>query len=82
ERTAAELLRQAQRDLWSGPWSQGVVAAAYAMLGDADRAIPLLQHCLAVPHYRAITPALLRIDPVWDKIRNDARFQQLAGTQR
>ena len=27
----------------------------------------------------AITPALLRLDPVWDQIRNDPRFQELAS---
>ncbi|CAN5673696.1 hypothetical protein BH20VER1_BH20VER1_06670 [soil metagenome] len=80
EQAATELLRESQRDLWGG--AREDVAAAYALLGDADRAIPLLQHCLAVSYWHAITPALLRLDPVWDKIRNDARFQKLAGTPR
>jgi TolB-like protein/Flp pilus assembly protein TadD len=82
DRLAAESLRAAERDLWSGPSAQAVVAAAYAALGDADRAIPLLQHCLAVPYYRAITPALLRLDPAWDNIRGDRRFQELVKADR
>jgi hypothetical protein len=26
-----------------------------------------------------ITPALLRLDPIWDQIRKDPRFQELAA---
>jgi tetratricopeptide (TPR) repeat protein len=79
DRIAAESLRATERDLWSGPSAQASVAAAYAVLGDADRAIPLLQHCLAATYYRAVTPALLRLDPAWDNIRDDPRFQKLAS---
>jgi hypothetical protein len=39
------------------------------VLGDADHAVPAGD----------IPPALLRLDPVWDPIRNDPRFQELAA---
>jgi len=29
----------------------------------------------------AITPAFLRLDPRWGQIRNDPRFQKLAGSE-
>ncbi len=78
ERGAAELLNETKQDLWQAPSSKEVIAACFAYLGDADRAIPLLQHALSVSYYRAVTPALLRLDPIWDNIRNDPRFQRLA----
>ena len=56
------------------------MAQIYALLGDADRAVPILKRLLQIPYGRsAITPALLRLDPVWDQIRNDPRFQELAS---
>ncbi len=79
ERGAAELLNETKQDLWLAPSSEEGIAACFAYLGDADRAIPLLQHALSVSYYRAVTPALLRLDPIWDKIRNDPRFQTLAA---
>jgi hypothetical protein len=37
---------------------------------------------LQIPYGIAITPALLRLDPVWDPIRNDPRFQELAAEKK
>jgi len=34
---------------------------------------------MQIPSGVVITPALLRLDPVWDPIRNDPRFQELAA---
>ncbi|CAN5770714.1 hypothetical protein BH20VER1_BH20VER1_22770 [soil metagenome] len=82
EREAATLFSLTQHDLWFFPDRKVSVATAYALLGDADHAIPLLQEALSASYHRAITPALLRLDPVWDKIRSDPRFPQLAGTAR
>jgi len=78
EQQAAEMLRRTPQDLWRLPESKEVIAAAYATFGEADRAIPLLQEALSTTYFRAITPALLRLDPIWDKIRSDPRFQKLA----
>jgi hypothetical protein len=53
----------------------GAVAQTYAMLGDADAAFPLLEHLLSTP--AGLTPSLLKLDPTWDPLRNDPRFQKL-----
>jgi hypothetical protein len=47
------------------------------MLGDLGRAIPLLEHALSAACEHALTPALLRLDPFWDSVRDDPRFQEL-----
>jgi hypothetical protein len=35
-----------------------------------------------MPYQLPITPGWLRLDPVWDRIRNDPRFQDLAAEKR
>ena len=57
------------------------VARAYIILGDFDRALPLIEHALTAPAVEALTPAYLRYDPSWDPIRNDPRFQKLASSK-
>ena len=64
-----------------GPAKEESMADIYAPLGDADHAIPILKRLLQTPPYR-VTPALLRLDPVWDQIRNDPRFQELAAEKK
>jgi serine/threonine-protein kinase len=57
------------------------MARIYAQLGDADHAIPMLKRLLRTSYPAAtfLTPATLRVDPIWDRIRNDPRFQELAA---
>lgn len=78
EKRAAALLAATKTDAFRLPESKEVVATAYAVLGDADHAVPLIENCLDAVYRRSITPALLRLDPVWDPIRTDTRFQKLA----
>jgi serine/threonine-protein kinase len=66
------------KDPFGGPEEEENMADIYALLGDADHAIPILRRLLRMPYGGWITPALLRLDPVWDQIRNDPRFQELA----
>ncbi|MEO5718957.1 MAG: tetratricopeptide repeat protein [Chthoniobacterales bacterium] len=79
ERQATALRAATGHDLWRAPESEEVIALGYAALGDADRAVPLLKKCLSASYRRSVTPALLRLDPVWNKIRDDPRFQDLLG---
>jgi hypothetical protein len=70
------------KDPVNGPEREGDMAQIYALLGDADHAIPILTRLLQIPYDGAITPALLRIDPIWDQIRNDPRFQDLVSEKQ
>ena len=58
-------------------------ARIYAVLARADDALPLLEKFRAAPVGEVVgwplTPALLRIDPLWDKIRDNPRFQALCA---
>jgi TolB-like protein/Flp pilus assembly protein TadD len=47
------------------------------LTGEAERAIKILQHLLSLPAGRFVSIARLKIDPVWDPIRNDPEFQKL-----
>jgi hypothetical protein len=70
------------KDPVNGPEREGDLAQIYALLGDADHAVPILKRLLQIPYGDAITPALLRLDPVWDQIRNDPRFQELVSEKQ
>ena len=66
----------------NGPDVEQKMASIHALLSDADHAIPILKRLLQIPYLKAITPALLRLDPVWDRIRSDPRFQELTGEKK
>ncbi len=74
----AMAIQPTSKDPVEGPDVEETMADIYALLGDADHAIPILKRLLQIPYAHAITPAGLRLDPVWDQIRNDPRFQELA----
>jgi serine/threonine-protein kinase len=78
----AMAMRPTSQDPWEGPLEEARMAQIYALLGDADHAIPILKRVLRMPYAGWITPALLRLDPVWDQIRNDPRFQELAAERK
>jgi hypothetical protein len=51
--------------------------------GESDGAIAALQKLLSIPYSgpitKPLTPALLRLDPMFDPLRNDLRCQKLAS---
>jgi tetratricopeptide (TPR) repeat protein len=75
-----------EKDTLSGPKPIEILARVAARMGEPDRAIAGLQKLLSLPYAGALatqtvplTPALLRLDPMFDPLRNDPRFQKLAA---
>ena len=74
----AMAIHPTSEDPLDGPEEEENMAKIYALLGDADHAVSILKRLLQISYGDAITPASLRLDPIWDQIRNDPRFQKLA----
>jgi serine/threonine-protein kinase len=71
---AAELLPES-KDAFDGPSITISLAQIYAWTGEIDQALQLVEHSLNTP--AGISVPILKIDPVWDPLRKDPRFQAL-----
>jgi TolB-like protein/Flp pilus assembly protein TadD len=72
---AVELLPESQ-DAFDGPLGTAALAQIYAWTGELDEAFRLLDHLLAIPAH-GLTVPMLQVDPAWDPLRKDPRFQAL-----
>jgi TolB-like protein len=65
------------KDAVAGPKGEETLASVETLVGDKNRAIPRLQRLLEIPYADCLTPALLKLQPLWDPLRGDPRFQKL-----
>ena len=68
-------LRPESKDAFDGPEITVSAAEIHAIIGDAAGAVALLDGLLSRPS--PLTVPLLKLNPIWDPIRNDSGFQAL-----
>ena len=71
---AVELLPESQ-DAFDGPKTTVALAQIYAWTGENEQALQLLDRSLGTPS--GVTIPSLKLDPIWDPLRTDPRFQAL-----
>ena len=67
------------KDAYGGAYDQHQLARIYILVGEPDKALDQLEPLLKLPYY--LTPAWLRIDPTFEPLRSNPRFQRLAGAK-
>jgi tetratricopeptide (TPR) repeat protein len=75
-RQAADLL-PIEKDALAGPYFLAGLAQIEAHTGRPEEAVKILRRLLTIPAGDVVSIARLKIDPVWDPIRNDPDFQKL-----
>jgi serine/threonine-protein kinase len=75
-RRAVELMPPG-RDALSGSGMLVWLAVIEARVGERDAAFDHLRQALALPSGGSVSAAMLKLDPHWDPLRSDPRFEQL-----
>jgi serine/threonine protein kinase/Tfp pilus assembly protein PilF len=79
----AVMLLPTAKDAVDGPGTEENLALVQAIFGENTRAISTLRRLLQTPFHSQfygpapLTPAFLRLDPLWDPLRADPAFQEL-----
>jgi tetratricopeptide (TPR) repeat protein len=63
------------KDKVDGPNVVQDLAVIYTMVGEYDSALDEIEYLLSIPSYCSVQD--LRLDPIWDPLRDHLRFQQI-----
>jgi TolB-like protein/Flp pilus assembly protein TadD len=83
EAERAITLLPSDKDRVDGPGLEENLALVQALVGEHERAVSILTRLLQTPFQSSLyapttlTPAFLRLDPLWDSLRGDPAFQEL-----
>ncbi len=65
------------KDAWGGPYMQHQLVRIYILVGEPEKALDRLEPLLKMPYY--LSPGWLKIDPNFDSLRKNPRFQKLVA---
>jgi TolB-like protein/Flp pilus assembly protein TadD len=71
----AVALAPASRDGYTGPYLQHQLVRIYILVGEPEKALDQLEPLLKMPYY--LSPGWLKVDPTFDPLRKNPRFQKL-----
>jgi serine/threonine-protein kinase len=63
------------KDAYWGPWYVSYLAQIYVMVGEYEEALDQIEYLLSIP--TSLSVALLKLDPLWNPLRNHPRFKRL-----
>jgi serine/threonine protein kinase/Tfp pilus assembly protein PilF len=67
-----------EKEAWRGSFRLLDLAKIYAMTGDQEKAIDTLERLLSIPS--EVSGVFLKIDPSWNSLRKNKRFQKLVDS--
>jgi TolB-like protein/tetratricopeptide (TPR) repeat protein len=70
-------LNPVAKDGFGGPYIQLQLVRIYLLVGEPEKALDQLEPLLKIPYH--LTPGWLRIDPTFDPVRKNPRFEKLAA---
>ena len=65
------------KDTAQGPYFQHQLARIYILVGEPEKALDQLEPLLKIPYF--LSPGWLKIDPNFDPLRGNPRFQKLVA---